>query len=108
MAESSAPVDLEIGASFNGWPITVRCAVRLEQLGAVVKRLEAAGLTPAAQGGTHAPRPKAPRVEPFYDGDGTACCPKHQKPLKQGQYGPYCSAKDPEGKNGYCGLRFSE
>lgn len=51
---------------------------------------------------------KAERVTPFYDDQGTACCPKHRKPLKQGQWGLYCPAKDDSTERGYCALKFEE
>jgi hypothetical protein len=64
--------------------------------------------TPAAG----ASKPKAEKVKPFYDGDGEACCPVHRKPLKEGQYGLYCSSKASTGEvandKGYCNLRFIE
>jgi hypothetical protein len=99
---------IAIHATFNGWPVTITFTGKLEQLPSYLERVSAAGLQPAAtQAAQAAPRAKRETVEPFYKPDGTPCCPKHQKPLKQGQYGLYCSAKDPEGKNGYCSLRFN-
>jgi len=73
-------------------------ATRLE---AAVARLEAA---PARTGGS------ASKVEPFYNGDGQACCPTHKRVLKEGRYSLYCSAKDdsPAGKNGYCAYSWKE
>ncbi len=62
----------------------------------------------APTGSTTAAKPKAEKVKPFYDGDGAACCPVHRKPLKEGQYGWYCSAKDPSTERGYCALKFTE
>ena len=80
---------------------------------AAVERLKAAGILelveksrPAAQG----KNTKAQRVEPIYDGDGTPCCPVRKRPLSEGQYGLYCSAKaqpgDVQNAKGYCGLKF--
>lgn len=60
--------------------------------------------------GATAPKPKIEKVKPFYDGDGQPCCPTHKKPLKEGQYGLYCSCKAKDGElandKGYCNLRF--
>lgn len=32
-------------------------------------------------------------------------CPKHLRPWKQGNFGPYCTAKDETGPKGYCILK---
>ena len=106
MSETTA-IELEIGASFQGWPVVVKFAGRLDQLGRVVEKLESAGLRPAGRD-TPAPKARRERVEPAYRPDGVACCPKHQKPLREGAYGLHCTAKDAEGKNGYCDLKFAE
>lgn len=54
----------------------------------------------------------AQRVAPAYDGDGQAMCPVHRKPLQEGRYGLYCSAKAKPGEEqndkGYCALKFVE
>jgi hypothetical protein len=83
--------------------------VEIEQsIDTLLKREGWAGVPTVAA----APKPKAERVKPFYDGNGDPCCPVHRKPLKEGQYGLYCSckAKDGEAANdkGYCNLRFVE
>jgi hypothetical protein len=44
----------------------------------------------------------------YYNDAGEACCPQHERPLKEGRYGYYCSAKDPNGKNGYCTFKAKE
>lgn len=57
-------------------------------------------------------KPASERVAPIYDGDGQPCCPVHKKPLSEGRYGLYCSAKAKDGQaandKGYCALRFTE
>lgn len=62
--------------------------------------------------GAAAPKPKAEKVKPFYDGDGQPCCPVHRKALSEGRYGLFCSAKAKDGEaandKGYCNLRFIE
>lgn len=50
-------------------------------------------------------KPAAERVKPLYDGAGEPCCPVHRKPLKEGNWGLYCSAKDRE-TGEYCKLKF--
>lgn len=53
----------------------------------------AAGLPP--QGAAAGPVVEGPQGQ----------CPKHLKPWRAGNKGPYCSAKDPAGYNGYCSLK---
>lgn len=51
-------------------------------------------------------------VDPVYDGDGAACCPIHHRPISQGRYGWYCSARatgdQAANDKGYCALRFKD
>ena len=58
-----------------------------------------------------AAKPKVETVEPLYKPDGTPCCPTHKRPLSDGQYGLYCSARAKPGEaantKGYCALRFA-
>jgi hypothetical protein len=96
-----------IHARYGDWPIDVTYRGKIDQLQAAIDRLAAAGLTPACPTAALAAPQRAKRsVEPIYQPDGTPCCPTHQKPLREGRYGLHCTAKDPEGKNGYCDLRF--
>lgn len=44
----------------------------------------------------------------YYNDAGEACCPQHERPLKEGRWGYYCSAKDERGKNGYCTFKIKE
>jgi hypothetical protein len=110
--ERAPETTITIHAAIEGWPIDVACRGKLEQLPAALARLTAAGLTPAqpsTSAGQQKPaKPRQERVEPIYLASGEACCPTHKKPLKEGQYGLFCTAKDPEGKNGYCSLKFAE
>jgi hypothetical protein len=81
----------------------------LSDLEALAQRLETAANKPVAA----AQRPQARRNtsqdgDVFYNGEGVACCPMHEKPLKEGRWGWYCSSKDPNGKNGYCDVRVKE
>jgi hypothetical protein len=110
--ERAPETTITIHAALEGWPIDVAYRGRLEQLPAALARLTAAGLTPAQPSTTTSHQqpatPRKAKVDPIYQPDGTPCCPTHKRPLKQGQFGLYCSAPDPEGKNGYCSIRFSE
>ena len=111
LAFEPKPVKMTILAEQGGWPIDIELLIGLDKLPAALARLAQAGLTPR-QGTPAAPaqKPRQPRVQPAYSADGTPCCPVHKKPLKQGSYGLYCSAKDdgPDSKNGYCSLKFVE
>ena len=78
----------------------------LTQLDALATRLEAVTKQPTA---TPQTRQRAPeRDSIYYDAQGQACCPVHEKPLKQGKFGWFCSCKDPNGRNGYCDYRAKE
>lgn len=46
-------------------------------------------------------KPFSPAAESWPVGD----CPKHKKPWKAGQFGPYCTARDDTGPKGYCVLK---
>jgi hypothetical protein len=94
---------ITISGLCQGWPIAISFTGKLTDLPAYLERLAAAGITPAGA----APQKRRQAVEPIYQPDGTPCCPKHERPLREGQYGLHCTAKDPEGKNGYCDLKFN-
>lgn len=79
-----APVDLEL---------TNANTVAIEQLiTATLRRPDWAAPRPA--GWSTKPRPQ---VEPFYDGDGTPCCPQHRTPLVERAWGLACSTRTPQG-----------
>jgi hypothetical protein len=110
--ERAPETQITIHAALEGWPVDVAYRGKLEQLPAALQRLSAAGLTPYAP---NAPtshqqpaKPRQERVEPIYMASGEPCCPIHKRPLREGQFGLHCTAKDPEGKNGYCSLKFAE
>ena len=102
-----APDGLHISAEYTG---------TLASIPEAVERLRAAGVLDLVQASrtttTTAPAPAgqqrkpAERVEPAYKPDGTPCCPKHHKPLKTGQWGLFCPAKDDTTERGYCSLKF--
>lgn len=106
-------VPVRVHAALDGWPVDLDLTIAPARLPVALAKLAALGFTPA----TAAPaapaqveRPRRPRVEPVYQPDGTACCPVHHKPLSEGRYGLYCSAKarpgDEQNDKGYCALRF--
>ena len=114
-AERSANITIEVAP--DGLHITAEYTGPISSIPAAVERLRAAGVldlvkpsaaAAAAPSGGNTPR--AQRVAPSYNGDGSACCPVHRKALSYGQYGPYCSCKatgdQVADKRGYCGLRF--
>lgn len=101
------PAGLHIRADYIG---------PLSSIPAAVARLKAAGVLELVQASSPAPvvapasKAKVERVVvlPDYDDAGNPCCPKHKKPLKEGQYGLYCSAKDDTTERGYCSLKFKD
>ena len=121
-ARSGATMPITIVLAPDGLHIRIEYDGVLGGIPAAIAKLEAAGLVelvqtyrataaaPAGAGQAH--KPKAERVEPFYNPDGTACCPVHKMPLLQGRFGSYCSAKAKPGEaqndKGYCSIRFSE
>lgn len=115
--ERQANITIEVGPG----GLTVRCEYTgsLASIPAAIERLRTAGVLelvspaatkPTAQSGGSTPPRKAaqPRETPVYNGAGEACCPKHNRVLKEGKFGLYCSAKDDSTERGYCSLKFSE
>lgn len=112
-AEKLANISITVGPA--GLSITAEYTGSLASIPQAVERLRAAGvleLVSAAKPAQAAPaarqQAKAAKVAPEYNADGDPCCPKHHKPLREGQYGLYCPAKDDTTERGYCALRFAE
>jgi len=112
-------VSITIEAGPAGLTVRVDYQGTLSSIPAAIERLKAAGvleLVSAGNGtnttGTQHVKSKAETVDPIYQPDGTACCPVHKKPLTEGQYGLYCSAKarpgDAQNAKGYCALKFAD
>lgn len=103
-------IQMTIHAVLNGFPVDIAFTGSIEQLVPVSKRLVELGAQPMASAplGGVARKPAQPRVEPGYSLDGSPVCPKHDKHLKQGQYGLYCPAKDDSTERGYCNLKFKD
>ena len=106
---------IRIEVAPDGLRISVEYTGTLGSIPAAVERLRAAGVldlvaTSRPSGQASAPaqqaRKPAERLEPAYKPDGTPCCPVHRKPLKTGQWGLFCPAKDDTTERGYCSLKF--
>lgn len=120
---SEKPVSITIEAGPAGLVVRVDYQGTLASIPAAIEKLRAAGILelvqasrPVVTQGLHSPmgekKPRAETVEPIYQPDGTPCCPTHKRPLSEGQYGLYCSAKAKPGENanpkGYCNLKFTD
>ena len=107
---SERQANIQIEASPAGLVVRVEFTGPIAGIPAAVERMKAAGILELVEKSRPAAKPKAEKVQPIYDGDGTPCCPVHKRPLTEGQYGPYCSAKarpgDVSNAKGYCGLKF--
>jgi hypothetical protein len=112
MSTPDATLSHTIHATLDGWPVDVQIAIAPARLGAALARLAELGYTPRLAAAP-APAEKAarPKADPVYRPDGTPCCPAHQKPLAEGRFGLYCTAKAKDGEladaKGYCGLKFA-
>lgn len=115
------PVTITAHVTFSGIHFEVCFTGQVDQLPAMAKRLVALGAEPvSAAAGIPAPsqatngssKPKAERVTPLYDADGSPLCPVHKRELQEGAHGLFCSAKAKEGqvvdRKGYCGLKFQD
>ena len=111
-AEQAQPdlrTTIRIEVAPDGLHITAEYIGTLASIPAAVERLRAAGVLDLVKPAQPAQQQRraAERVEPEYKPDGTACCPTHHKPLKAGQWGLYCSARD-QLSGEYCKLKFHE
>lgn len=104
-------IDMVIHGVADGYHVEFALSLAIDDLPVALARLRAAGVDPTPSTLAGATRPtspaRAPRVTPTYSGDGPPICPTHGKPLREGRFGLYCSAPDPDGKNGYCSLKFA-
>ena len=105
--------NIKISGELNGLAVTVEFTAAISSIPAAIERLKAIGLSAAQRSLTPTAAPAAPqhtktaKVAPEYNDAGDACCPKHHKPLREGQYGLYCPAKDNTTERGYCALKFT-
>jgi hypothetical protein len=118
MADTNTPMSVyvegQVTLAEGVYRVKVELAITPKQIVGAVKRLAELGLeplpaalsAPTANGSARSEgKPAELRQRPAYDGNGDACCPIHNRPLKRGQYGLYCSAKaePPIGSDrGYC------
>lgn len=110
---SERQANITIEGMLDGLTVKVEFTAAVSAIPAAIERLKAIGLASAARTITPVSpkgekKPKADRLQPKYNDAGEACCPKHNRVLKQGQYGLYCSAKDDTTERGYCSLKFAE
>lgn len=111
-AQPERPVEITIKIAPDGLSVSATYTGTLSSIPAAVEKLIAAGVLNLVKPlPISTPRLKKTRLEPMYQPDGTPCCPAHLRPLKEGQYGLYCSCKaksgEPADNNGYCGLKFN-
>jgi hypothetical protein len=109
--EKQANITIEIAP--DGLHIRCEYTGAISTIPAAVERLRAAGILDLVKPATHtaplgAARKAAERTTPTYNGAGEPCCPKHNRALKEGQYGLYCPAKDESTERGYCALKFKD
>ena len=114
-SRSEKPAQITITVTPAGLSITAEYTGTLSSIPGAIERLRQAGVldlversAPAQPAAPASPKAKAERVTPEYNAAGDACCPKHHKVLKQGQWGLYCPAKDDSTERGYCALKFAE
>ena len=111
---SERQANITIEGTLDGLTVTVEFTSAISAIPAAIERLKAIGLSSAPRSMAPATSPAAPqrtktaKVVPEYAPDGSPLCPKHHKPLKEGNYGLYCPAKDDTTERGYCGLKFAE
>jgi len=113
-SEKQCTIQVEIAP--DGLHVRAEWTAGLSTIPGVIERLKALGVVKLVSGGkptvTPGAKPKPETVEPLYKPDGTPCCPVHKRPLSDGQYGLYCSARAKPGEaansKGYCALRFTE
>ena len=115
-AKAEKQANIQIQVSPAGLTVVVEYTGGVSSIAAALERLRAAGVVEMVEKSRPAPtvapapaqRAKSTKVQPEYNDAGDPCCPKHHKPLKPGNYGLYCSAKDDTTERGYCSLKFVE
>jgi hypothetical protein len=116
MAETRQ-ANITIEAAPDGLHITVEFTSSLDAIPSAIERLKGLGILDLVQASrapapTNGTKPRAPRVQPSYDGNGDPVCPVHRKPLTEGRYGLYCpsraSGDEAANDKGYCNLKFAE
>lgn len=103
-----APDGLHITAEYTGTLASIPAALERLRAAGVLDLVKPAPVAQQARKPAQQQRKPAERVEPEYNSAGEPLCPVHHKPLKQGQWGLYCPAKDDSTPRGYCALKFFE
>jgi hypothetical protein len=106
----AGPLGLTIRAEYTGTLSSIPQAIERLRAAGVLELVSAGKVekAPAVAAAAAPPRKAVRRLEPAYNDAGEACCPKHNRALKEGQYGLYCSAKDESTDRGYCNLKFKD
>ncbi len=113
-APARLPVELHAYTA-EGYAVTIRLELAAGAIAEAAQRLQALGLSPTPPTRPETPQRGAGRVTghkskqpPIYNDQGAPCCPIHERPLKEGQWGLYCSAKDDSTERGYCAYTWKE
>jgi hypothetical protein len=109
-----------VDAVIEGFTVHITVDQAVSRMPNFLQRLKEIGVQPTqrvppatgANGATFV-KSAAPRMQPAYLADGTPTCPIHGKALKDGNFGPYCSAKGEPGSEyindkGYCKIKFDD
>jgi hypothetical protein len=102
--------NITIAMTPAGLAVTVEYTGSLSSIPAAIERLKGAGIIDLViSSKPSAPQKitKSPRVAPAYSANGDPICPKHGKPLREGNYGLYCPSKDDTTERGYCAIKFA-
>lgn len=112
----AGPLGLTVKATYTGTLSSIPAAIERLRSAGVLELVSAARPAPPTVAPANVQPPRRARKgtapEPWYDDRGEACCPIHHKPLKNGQYGYYCSSRAgaDEGGNpkGYCSYSIGD
>ncbi len=104
-----APASATLKVEYRGYEIlfTLRDYsgyTLIEKVEKAIDMLEGIGAQPAPQRGRGGSKSTKPKVEAPTDGSAPVC-PKHNRPMRSGKWGWYCSARDDSTDNGYCDYR---
>jgi hypothetical protein len=120
MADEGQKTRVVVAGVADGYPVEVEAFIYLRDLSRLVARLGELGLeappapasAPQTNGSARSEgKPAELRQRPAYDGNGDACCPIHDRPLKEGKFGLFCPAKaePPIGSDrGYCRYTWND
>ncbi len=99
-------VHIVIHCQAEGYSFELSTDMPAASIPAALRRLREYGIEPKQ----HTSGKRKPKTQPIYADDGTPMCPVHNKPLREGSFGPYCSAKaqgsEAANDKGYCAIKF--